>query len=731
MAKAKQHVNNCEYILCTCGPDNRSSLQFLSFMTMDPSRSTADTGHKDLDSALDFPGDFDIPRPRKRHLSVASDSSEALVPMARYGGLSSQDHLYKRQRVSSFIDSLSTAPPSPSTLTSTSVSSILPRPLRRQSSSFSMSGYFTPPEDHLRAGRSTNLKRKDSMYKHSSSSRPPSPVPSDCPTVALMRSISSAPLTPPVPPTLPEWSAKHHMKQTKMTWDFSYSPATPSPPTTSSPTHQENRVVMSISKDNIVFFTRGDRVHYKNIASGSEEVGQLLRLSDGDGYIRVLKCSPPPPSLVSSYSTTSDAPSGDFLAVGTSTGLVQLWDVRTRKKVLTWGNKKSVNAMAWNQEGYILTIGGSKGTIRHYDTRVGLSKSVGTSGAAGGCKAMKESARKVTRHQGCITALEWNIDGRIWASGDDLGVVYTWDARNEKAVSPMDVGEFVQRRKKIGHDGPVSALAFCPWEPRVLATGDTKGTVKFWNVNPSNTQTNALSPDKLELGGPIMNLHWSPHYKEILATLGGTTGLTYIGRNSFPGPPEPNRPPSATDISMNTLQVYSFPTLRHVYNLTAISFLYPSSVCNPNVNPDVPDDKEYTVYGSVINSTGTKVVVAAVNRPKSSTPPAPTDNTGTAAQIQRPRRRLSFLGTPTRPRTSEIGTTTRASTPTPTPTRMPIPNRTATPVTPRGGALAATGAAAGTEGNPGGEGKMGIVDVWPPKKKELKRVSSFMGCTIR
>lgn len=234
-----------------------------------------------------------------------------------------------------------------------------------------------------------------------------------------MRSVSCASLTSSTTTTpYPESSAKYHLRNTKVTIDFSAPPGCD--PTGASP-------LLSCSAQNVLFFSRGNRVHYKNPTT-TEEIGQLCKLQDTHGDLRIIECA------------GIDLP--DVVALGTSKGLVQIWDVKAKKKTASWSTK-GVTAMRWN--GPVLTIGGLKGTIRHYDTRISPTPK------------MKEQARKVTRHQARITCLDWNIDGKILASGDQSGTVYCWDSR-EKV--PLDVGEFVQRRKKMQHPGAISVRLF-------------------------------------------------------------------------------------------------------------------------------------------------------------------------------------------------------------------------------------------------------------------------------
>ena len=239
--------------------------------------------------------------------------------------------------------------------------------------------------------------------------------------MALMRSVSSASLrsSSPAVQVYPENSAKHFLRNTKATIDYSPPP---------NAILDVSARLLSCSFRNILFFTRGNRVHYKNLTT-SEEVGQLCKLQDSGGDLRVIECG------------GIDQP--DTVALGTTKGIVQIWDVQAKKITMNWTTTKEISAMRWN--GPVLTIGGLKGTIRHYDTRINP------------VPKMKEQARKVTRHQAPITSLDWNVDGKYLASGDAAGTVYCWEPGQKV---PLDVGEFIQRRKKIQHVGAISVITF-------------------------------------------------------------------------------------------------------------------------------------------------------------------------------------------------------------------------------------------------------------------------------
>ena len=72
---------------------------------------------------------------------------------------------------------------------------------------------------------------------------------------------------------------------------------------------------------------------------------------------------------------------------------------------------------------------------------------------------MKEQTKKVTRHQTRISSLAWHDEGKVFASGDESGTVLVWDTRQK---APLDVGEMIQRRKKMQHEGKVTVWSLSP-----------------------------------------------------------------------------------------------------------------------------------------------------------------------------------------------------------------------------------------------------------------------------
>ena len=214
--------------------------------------------------------------------------------------------------------------------------------------------------------------------------------------------------------TFSETSAKHHMKPTKTTIDFSVASGLDAATTWP----------VGWSADNTIVFGRGNRVYTKSLTT-AEDVAQLCKIKDTQGDLQLISCA------------GREQP--HVVAVATSKGYFQVWDTNA-KKVIAHRKTNGILSMSWT--GHTLTIGGPKGTIRMYDIR-----------ATGSEGKLKEATKKLIRHQAGITSLAWNRDGKILASGDKTGTVLCWD---DRMTTPLDVGELIQRRKKMQHEGPIT-----------------------------------------------------------------------------------------------------------------------------------------------------------------------------------------------------------------------------------------------------------------------------------
>ncbi|KAG5641709.1 hypothetical protein DXG03_004396 [Asterophora parasitica] len=240
------------------------------------------------------------------------------------------------------------------------------------------------------------------------------------------------------------------------------------------------------------------------------------------------------------------------LALGTSTGIVQVWDAGQNGgggsflRMWRQSDLTGIGGMDWNKD--LLAVGSHDGAISLFDLR------------------SKKEARKVTAHKGKVLGVKWSTDGSLMASGDDLGMVYIWDKRAGKQL--LEEGT---QSSKMRHRGPVKALAWCPWKPDLLATGSIfpEGKIRIWSsisLAPVPTPLETIS-----LNTSVLSLHWSPHCKELLSTHGSSFEPSPPPVRGASATPRPTLKPISTPLS-NSIVVHEYPSGKRLLNLTSAHF---------------------------------------------------------------------------------------------------------------------------------------------------------------
>ena len=181
---------------------------------------------------------------------------------------------------------------------------------------------------------------------------------------------------------------------------------------------------------------------------------------------------------------------GAHIAVGTSAGRTQLWDVHACKMLRSMdGHSDRVSSLSWNE--HILTSGGRDSNIVNHDVRIA-----------------RHNVATLAAHTQEVCQLAWSRDGKTLASGANDNKICLWDVATSSIASP--------RFELVDHQAAVKALAWSPHERNLLASGGGTAdrNIKFWN-----TQTGSLL-NSIDTGSQVCALQWNPFEKEILSSHG-------------------------------------------------------------------------------------------------------------------------------------------------------------------------------------------------------------------
>lgn len=160
------------------------------------------------------------------------------------------------------------------------------------------------------------------------------------------------------------------------------------------------------------------------------------------------------------------------------------------------GHSARVGSLAWNS--YIISSGCRNGSIIHHDVRV-----------------QDHNVATMTGHTQEVCGLKWSTDFRYLASGGNDNLVNIWSGLNSSGNTSSDVTQQPLHTFNE-HHAAVRALAWCPWQQNVIATGGGTADrcIKFWNVN------NGSLIDSIDSKSQVCSLLWSKTYKEIISAHG-------------------------------------------------------------------------------------------------------------------------------------------------------------------------------------------------------------------
>ena len=193
-----------------------------------------------------------------------------------------------------------------------------------------------------------------------------------------------------------------------------------------------------------------------------------------------------------------------YLAIGTDSGHVEIWDTGSGRKVRTFDRSWNDNglhrvaALSWN--GQCLSSGGQDSSILHHDAR-----------------SRRPFIAKYEGHEQEVCGMTWNEDGTALASGGNENMVCIWDAKmSSRRFSASDSHAVRPRLCLEEHKGAVKALDWCPHRRDMLASGGGTAdqSIKLWNSNTGRLL------DSVDTLAQVSQVIWSKHRLELCSSHG-------------------------------------------------------------------------------------------------------------------------------------------------------------------------------------------------------------------
>ncbi|CAN6486875.1 unnamed protein product [Victoria cruziana] len=190
------------------------------------------------------------------------------------------------------------------------------------------------------------------------------------------------------------------------------------------------------------------------------------------------------------------APNGEHISIGLNSSAVELWDAKASKQLRTLrcGHRSRVGSLAWNS--HILTTGGKDGLIFNNDVRI-----------------PSHIVKEYKGHKLEVCGLKWSCSGQHLASGGNDNLLHIWD---RAMGSEQNVRQSQWLHKMDDHRAAVKALAWCPFQANLLASGGgcADRCIKFWNTHTG------CCLDSVDTGSQVCALLWSKTERELLSSHG-------------------------------------------------------------------------------------------------------------------------------------------------------------------------------------------------------------------
>jgi len=121
------------------------------------------------------------------------------------------------------------------------------------------------------------------------------------------------------------------------------------------------------------------------------------------------------------------------------------------------------------------------------------------------CRQREHVTAILRGHEQEVCGLKWSPNGQQLASGGNDNLLHIWDASNDRPTHRI-----------TSHQAAVKALAWCPFQSNLLASGGGTADrcIKF-----TNTHTGAVL-NSIDTASQVCALQWSRHEREILSSHG-------------------------------------------------------------------------------------------------------------------------------------------------------------------------------------------------------------------
>ncbi len=216
-----------------------------------------------------------------------------------------------------------------------------------------------------------------------------------------------------------------------------------------------------------------DTVYLWNSTTGSIE--QLCHTGSDEDYITSLSWSG----------------NGQYLAVGLNSSAVQIWDAHKMTQLRSWTNHAArVGTLAW--KGTTLSTGSRDTRIHNNDVRIA-----------------NPHYATLAAHTQEVCGLKWSPNGTQLASGGNDNLVCIWDNQSQTA-------QWAPRFQLDHHNAAVKAMAWCPLQANLLATGGGTADrhLRFWNT------ANGSCVKAVDTKSQVSGIQWSQHNMELVTSHG-------------------------------------------------------------------------------------------------------------------------------------------------------------------------------------------------------------------